>query len=79
MAFEFDVYYTAQSEALATVALSLDVEYAGQQFMRNVEPIVVSSIPPAQPLPTPRPPATPAPAPTTAPPPELPPWRDPIL
>ena len=72
-AFEFDVYYTAQSEALATVALSLDVEYAGQQFMRNVEPIVVSSIPPAQPLPTPRPAATPAPAPTTAPPPELPP------
>ncbi len=71
-AFEFDVFYTAQSESLATVAVSMDVEYAGQQFLRSVDPIVVSSIPPAQPLPTPRPPATPAPAPTTAPPPAVP-------
>ena len=71
-AFEFDVYYTPQSEALATVAISLDIEYAGQQFMRSVDPIVVSSIPPTQPLPTPSPHATPAPAPTTAPPPPLP-------
>ena len=70
-AFEFDVFYTAQSESLATVAISMDVEYAGQQFMRGVDPMVVSSIPPAQPLPTPRPPATPAPAPTTAPPPPV--------
>ena len=62
-AFEFDVFYTATSESLATVAISMDVGYAGQQFLRSVDPIVVSSIPPAQPLPTPRPPATPAPAP----------------
>ena len=70
-AFEFDVFYTAQSESLATVAISMDVEYAGQQFMRGVDPMVVSSIPPAQPVPTPPPPATPAPAPTTAPPPPV--------
>ena len=76
-AFEFDVFYTATSESLATVAISMDVGYAGQQFLRSVDPIVVSSIPPAQPLPTPRPPATPAPAPTTAPPPSLPPAEDP--
>ena len=76
-AFEFDVFYTAPSEALATVAISMDVGYAGQQFLRSADPIVVSSIPPAQPLPTPRPPATPAPAPTTAPPPSLPPAEDP--
>ena len=76
-AFEFDVFYTATSESLATVAISMDVGYAGQQFLRSVDPIVVSSILPAQPLPTPRPPATPAPAPTTAPPPSLPPAEDP--
>ena len=76
-AFEFDVFYTATSESLATVAISMDVGYAGQQFLRSVDPIVVSSIPPAQPLLTPRPPATPAPAPTTAPPPSLPPAEDP--
>ena len=70
-AFEYDVYYTAPTGALATVAVSLDVEYAGQQFMRSVDPIVISSIPPAQPFPTPPPAATPAPAPTTAPPPPV--------
>lgn len=75
--FEFDVFYTAQSESLATVAVSMDVEYAGQQFLRSVDPIVVSSIPPAQPLPTPPPPATPAPVPTTAPPPDVPRVEDP--
>ena len=70
-AFEYDVYYTPSSEALATVAVSLDIEYAGQQFMRSVDPIVISSVPPPQPLPTPAPAATPAPAPTTAPPPPV--------
>ena len=70
-AFEYDVFYTAQSQALATVAISMNVEYAGQQFTRSVDPIVVSSVPPTQPLPTPRPAATPAPAPTTAPPPPI--------
>ena len=70
-AFEYDVYYTAPTEALATVAVSLDVEYAGQQFMRTVDPIVISSIPPAQPVPTQPPAPTPAPAPTTAPPPPV--------
>ncbi len=70
-AFEYDVYYTAPTEALATVAVSLDVEYAGQQFMRSVDPLVISSVPPAQPIPTPPPAPTPAPAPTTAPPPPV--------
>ena len=71
-AFEFDVFYTAVSESMATMVISMDVDYAGRQFSRSIEePVIVSSIPPAQPLPTPRPPATPAPAPTTAPPPPV--------
>ena len=70
-AFEFDVFYTAMSESMTTMVISMDVDYAGRQFSRSIEPIIVSSIPPAQPLPTPRPPATPAPAPTTAPPPTV--------
>ena len=70
-AFEYDVFYTAPTEALATVGVSLDVEYAGKQFMRSVDPIVISSVPPAQPVPTPPPAPTPAPAPTTAPPPPV--------
>ena len=70
-AFEYDVYYTAPIEALATVAVSLEVEYAGQQFIRSVDPVVISSVPPAQPLPTPPPAPTPEPAPTTAPPPPV--------
>lgn len=70
-AFEYEVFYTAPAEALATVAISLDVEYAGQKFLRSVDPVIISSIPPAQPLPAPPPAPTPAPAPTTAPPPPV--------
>ena len=69
---EFGVYYTAQSESLATVAIMLSVEYAGRDISDSVSPIVVSSVPPPPPQPTPAPRATAAPAPTTPPPPPLP-------
>ena len=70
-AFEFDVFYTAQSESLATIVVTLDIEYAERQFSVSAEPLVVSSIPPAPPAPPPARAATPAPAATTAPPPQV--------
>lgn len=71
-ASEFGVYYTPQSESLSTVAIGLNVEYAGRDITGGVPPIVLSSVAPPPPLPTPMPRATPAPAPTTPPPPQLP-------
>ena len=70
-AFEFDVFYTAQSESITTVVISLDIAYAERQFSDSTDPIVISSIPPAPPRQPPAAPATPVPAPTTPPPPDI--------
>ena len=70
-ASEFEVYYTAQSESLATALIRLDVEYAGRDISSSASPIVVSSVQPPPPPPTPMPQATAVPAPTTPPPPPI--------
>ncbi len=66
-AFAFDVFYTPQSQSLATLVINLNLVYADSPFSYSTESLVVSSI---QPAPTPIPPTpapTPAPAPTTVP------------
>ena len=69
-AFEFDVFYTPAVEALATVVIQLDIEYAGRQFSVLTEQVILSSV---QPTPTPAATATatppePTPVPVPAPP-----------
>ena len=64
----FDLFYTPESETLATVIVNLNLEYAGRQFSYSTDSVVVSSL---QPVPTPLPvvaPVQPTPAPTPRPP-----------
>ena len=74
-AFEFDVFYTPAVEALATVVIQLDIEYAGRQFSVLTDQVILSSV---QPTPTPVPTATATPVeptPVTPPPPPRTPSR----
>lgn len=67
-AASFDIFYTPESESLATVLVNLNVEYAGRPFQTTSDSIVVSSV---QPVPTAVPQIValaPTPAPTPRPP-----------
>ncbi len=63
-AFEFDVFYTPAAEALATIVIRLDIEYAGRQFSVLTDQLILSSVQPT-PMPAPTATATP-PEPTPA-------------
>ena len=68
-AFQFDMFYTPAGEALATVVIQMDIEYAGRRFSVLTDQVILSSV---QPTPVPAPTATatpPEPTPVTAPPP----------
>ena len=63
-AASYDIFYTPESESLATILVNLSLEYAGRPFQTASDSIVVSSV---QPKPTPVPQVV-MPAPTSAPP-----------
>ncbi len=67
-AFMYDLYYTATGEALTTIIVRLNLEYAGRQHGFSTDSMVLSSVPrPAPPVLT-----APAPAPKPVPPPPPP-------
>ena len=61
-AWMFDVFFTPTAESLETVNFGLNMEYAGRQFTRSSDFVVLSSLVEASPIVRVAPPAPPAPS-----------------